>query len=270
MQSAKRLGATTLVAALAACATPSEQNFSDNGRDDGLFGRLEVDAFRTPEDQVIADPFEPVNRAIYAFNIRADRYVLEPTAEAYGRYTPRPVRNGVRSFIDNWKSPVWFANDVLQGDFGHASVTGRRFLLNTTFGVAGFYDFAAEHADLRKRDEDFGQTLGVWGVGTGPYVMLPFLGPSTLRDATGRVVDGVLLDPINYANGEDVLEYRIANTASDLVDIRLRTDAVFESAAGSADPYLQARATYVQLRRGKILNSGERTFEDLPEFDDID
>jgi phospholipid-binding lipoprotein MlaA len=218
-----------------------------------------------PEDGLVADPFEGFNRAMYSFNNGLDRAVLSPVAHGYETVAPLVVRNRVRDFIDNWKAPVWFANDVLQGDIGHAGVTASRFALNTTVGGLGVYDFAAKHADLPKRDEDFGQTLGTWGVGNGAYLMLPVLGPTTFRDLTGTVVD-VVFDPFTWAQFEGDTAYRVTTRTLDVVDIRVQTDPAIEAVRESLDPYAQARALYIQSRAERVRN-GQDSYEDLPDFD---
>lgn len=218
-----------------------------------------------PEDGLVADPFEPFNRAMYSFNDGLDRIILGPVSRGYATVAPQVVRNRVRDFIDNWKSPVWFANDVLQGDIDHAGVTASRFALNTTVGVLGIYDFAANHADLPKRDEDFGQTLGVWGVGNGAYLMLPILGPTTFRDLGGTIVD-TAIDPFTWAEFEGDDAYRITVRTLDIVDIRVQTDPAIRTIRQSVDPYAQARALYIQSRTERVRN-GEGSYEDLPDFE---
>lgn len=232
----------------------------------GLGQALRLDSFSRSEDSVVADPFETWNRGIYAFNATADRYVLEPAADAYRFALPRMARDSVRSFIDNLKSPVWFANDVMQGEWNRAGITARRFALNSTVGVAGLYDFADNVAGLPKHDEDFGQTLAVWGVDTGPYVMLPILGPSTVRDASGLVVD-VALDPFTWAEFEGETAFFIGRTVADTIDIRERVDQAVELTRRSADPYAQVRATYIQSRERRIANGGD-LYDTLPDFDE--
>ena len=222
-------------------------------------------SFKKPDDLVVADPFEPFNRAMYSFNTGVDKVLLGPAANVYETVVPQFGRSRVRDFIDNLKSPVWFANDVFQGDFDHAGVTAQRFALNTTVGVLGVYDYAAHHADLPKRDEDFGQTLGVHGVGNGPYLMLPLYGPTTLRDFGGTLVD-IALDPLTWAEFEGDTAFRATTRTLDIVDIRVQTQPAIEVVRESVDPYAQARALYVQNRNDRISN-GEGTYDDLPEFE---
>jgi len=222
-------------------------------------------SFETPEDGLVADPFEPINRVVYRFNDGLDRVLLGPTASLYHAAIPAVGRHRVRDFIDNWKSPIWFFNDVLQGDFEHAGVTASRFALNTTVGVLGIYDFAAHHADLPKRDEDFGQTLGVYGAGHGPYLMLPLLGPSSFRDLTGTLVD-IALDPFTWTEFEGDTAYRATTRIVDIVDIREQSDPAVRAVRDSVDPYTQARALYIQNRTRRVTN-GDGAYEELPDFD---
>lgn len=243
------------------------QSFSDRiGR--GIDQTFDLDGFDKPEDQVVADPFEPVNRVIFGFNDRVDRWFLEPVSDAYQFVVPRFGRDRIRDFIDNLKTPIWFANEVFQGDWEGAGVQAARFSLNTTIGLAGFYDVAANHAGLVKRDEDFGQTMGRWGVGNGPYLMLPFLGPTTTRDLGGTLMD-TALNPLTWAQFEGETAFTVSRQAGDIVDIRYRTDPAVELLRDSIDPYAQARATYIQVRRAKVIEGIEDVgqFDDLPDFE---
>ncbi len=137
------------------------------------------------------DPIEKVNRGIFWFNDHADMYVLEPTARVWHRALPDPVETSIANFFSNLRFPVVTVNDLLQGKPKPAAVDVARFMVNTTFGVAGFFDPASGWG-LVRHNEDFGQTLGVWGVGPGPYLVLPLFGPSNVRDTSGLVVDYVL------------------------------------------------------------------------------
>lgn len=225
-----------------------------------------LETFERPEDRLVADPFEPVNRIVYRFNDLVDRVALGPLSEAYRAVIPQAGRNRVRDFVDNLKTPVWFANEVLQGDWEGAGTQAARFTLNTTVGVAGLYDFAYHVADLPKHDEDFGQTLAVWGLGNGPYIMLPLLGPSTGRDLVGRIGD-YGMDPLTWAEfeGDDAL--LVTRNVLDVVDIRERTDEVVDLVREGVDPYVQARALYIQSRDRRIREDESR-YEDLPDFED--
>ncbi len=229
----------------------------------GVNGTLE--SFETPQDAVVADPFESWNRAVFKLNSGLDTVLLEPAANAYRFVLPKFGRNRVRDFVDNLKTPVWFANDLLQGEWGRAGNSAARFGLNTTFGLLGTYDFAAHQADLPKHDEDFGQTLAVWGVGNGPYLMLPLLGPSTLRDAAGLGVD-YAMDPLTWAEFEGDDTFRIGRRVADVVDIRDRARDAFDQIGRAADPYSQAKSVYIQTRNRRIAN-GRNEYDDLPDFD---
>ncbi|MEK6806886.1 MAG: MlaA family lipoprotein [Pseudomonadota bacterium] len=141
----------------------------------------------SPPDEP-SDPLEPVNRAFYSFNRGADRYILKPIAKGYDAITPTPVRRGVSNFFENLKLPTTIVNDVLQLKFHQAGKDTARLVLNSTFGIGGLIDIGPA-VDLPLHEEDFGQTLGYWGVGEGIYLMLPFIGPSNGRDVIGRVAD---------------------------------------------------------------------------------
>ena len=154
----------------------------------------------TPEDpspSAVYDPLEGWNRGVFAFNEGVDKAILEPTAKGYRAITNEPVRGGVSNFLTNLNQPVVFANTILQGKPIAAVDTAARFVLNSTVGIVGIFD-PATSVDIPEHREDFGQTLGVWGISNGPYLMLPFMGPSNLRDLTGRGVD-VAFNPLNYA-----------------------------------------------------------------------
>lgn len=194
------------------------------------------------------DPIEPLNRGIYAFNDGADRWVVRPTAKAYDKVMPRVVKIGVGNVFDNLATPATAVNQLLQGKpLRSLSDTGR-FLVNTVLGVGGLIDVAT-HAGFAKHDEDFGQTLGVWGVGSGSFLMLPLRGPSTVRDTLGFVVDGVL-NPIRYVKPNDS---RAAVMALYVIDLRTTLLGVDQLVSG--DEYLFLRDAYLQ-RRSFQVNDG--------------
>src|SRR3989344_2295910 len=143
------------------------------------------------------DPLEGLNRGIYKFNDTVDKAALKPIAGAYKAVLPTPVRSGVNNFFSNLSTFVSAINNLLQFKFGNAFSEAGRFVINSTFGIAGVMDVASWDK-IEKHTEDFGQTLGRWGVGNGAYLVLPILGPSTLRDTTGLVVDTLAFDPITY------------------------------------------------------------------------
>lgn len=212
------------------------------------------------------DPWEGFNRDLYAVHDSVDRAVLEPVARGYRAVTPRPVRQGVLNFLRNLRGPAIFANDVLQGEPERAGVTAARFSVNSTIGILGIFDPAARMG-LERHDEDFGQTLGVWGVGPGPYIFIPVMGPSNVRDLSGRIVDNVF-DPFTWARGEDAGIAR--GTRGALTGISTREqllDSIEDIRATSMDPYVSIRSSYGLLRESAIQN-GRSDVQDLPEFDE--
>lgn len=141
----------------------------------------------------VYDPWEPMNRNLYSFNAGFDEYVFLPVTRGYETVLPSPVRTGVHNFINNTTELRNLVNAILQGKMKKSAITTSRLLINTTFGVLGLWDHASNNPKLKRQDEDFGQTLGVWGFGNGPYFVMPFLGPSNLRDTVGFGGDFLLL-----------------------------------------------------------------------------
>jgi phospholipid-binding lipoprotein MlaA len=216
--------------------------------------------------EAVYDPWEGMNRDLYAVHDAVDRAVLEPVAEGYRAVIPSPARQGVRNFLRNLRSPVIFVNDVLQAEPNRAGTTAARFGINTTVGVLGLFDPATSFG-LERHDEDFGQTLAVWGVGEGPYIFVPVLGPTNLRDGVGRVVD-IAFDPLTWADFDEVETVRLSRTLVAGVDAREGVlEAVDDVRNTSIDPYVTFRTTYGTLREGQILN-GRVDTENLPNFDD--
>lgn len=197
----------------------------------------------------IYDPLEPLNRKIFWFNDKADQIVLKPIAKGYRKVVPEWGRQRVRSFLSNLNTPVNFFNAVMQGDVDQSFVSFWRFYMNTTFGVGGLFDVASL-TGLPEREEDFGQTMGHYGVGSGPYLMLPLMGPSTLRDGAGRFVDSAI-DPFNYVDQEFVFA-RLGISAIDTREGLL--ELVEEIREGSLDPYAAVRSMYLQNQDSKIRN----------------
>ncbi len=196
------------------------------------------------------DPLEPVNRVVFALNELLDVMLVGPVAEAYGEL-PAPLRTGVGNVLENLRAPVTFVNDLLQGESDRAGTTFARFFVNSTLGLFGLFDIAAELGHPRHQ-EDFGQTLAVWGVGDGPFLVLPLLGPSTLRDLAGLVVDRGVFDPWTaLASGE----LRAARVAGEAVDTRHRLDPLIRDVRrNSLDPYATLRSAYRQRRAAEIRN----------------
>lgn len=216
----------------------------------------------------LRDPFERVNRATFAFNNGVDKAVAKPLALAYRKALPKNVRDRVRNFLDHINSPVTFINDLLQGEVKRAQVTFVRFVVNSSLGVGGFYDYAGK-TGLPGHTEDFGQTLAVWGFGPGPYLVVPLLGPNTTRHLAGRVVDS-RLNPFSYLlEAGGVGWIGIVGTAIDFVDRRERLiEVVDEMKRTSLDFYAAARSGYWQGRVAAIRNGKVST--EVPGDDEDD
>jgi phospholipid-binding lipoprotein MlaA len=214
------------------------------------------------------DPWEGFNRNMFAVHEGVDQAVLEPVARGYRAITPSPVRSGVLNFLRNLRGPVIFANDVLQGEFSRAGTTAARFGLNTTIGIAGVFD-PATSMGLERHDEDFGQTLAVWGVDPGPYIFVPLLGPTSVRDGAGRIID-IAFDPLTWAEFDEADEVRIGRTLMAGVAAREQVlETVDDIRRDSLDPYVTIRSSYQLLRESAVQN-GETNVQDLPEFEGID
>ena len=245
-----------------------------------------------PNGMADRDPHEEFNRDMWAVNQGLDDVAIRPVTNVYRAVTPRPVRSGVSNVFRNLTEPWSFINNLLQGRPGRALRNLGRFIVNSTIGIGGLFDHASA-LGIDPAPEDFGQTLAVWGVGDGGYVLNPIFGPSTQRDTFGTIVD-IVANPVSLffdrglnMSGEAQLAIRaggIISTRSDLMDTGV--DAFLDS---SADPYAAARSAYFQQREAQILNydiSGitgddgdlvssedaafEAALEDLEEMDDFD
>jgi phospholipid-binding lipoprotein MlaA len=198
----------------------------------------------------IYDPLEPMNRGIYRFNTVLDTILLKPVARIYRTALPVWGRDRVTSFLKNLGEPITWLNSVLQGDSTNAFHAFWRFTINSTFGIAGIFDIA-QQAGLTETKEDFGQTLGRYGVGSGPYLILPIIGPSSGRDAVGRVAD-IFSDPFNYILSDDALYVRygvdLINSRSEALPF---TDKIEKT---SLDPYATIRSLYLQSRYDDVHN----------------
>jgi phospholipid-binding lipoprotein MlaA len=207
----------------------------------------------------ISDPLESMNREIFWFNDKLDVHVLEPVAQAYHDNLPQEVRSSVFNFFDNLKYPVLLLSDVIQLKFEQAGNHTARFAINTTAGVAGIFDFASDWG-FEKHEEDFGSALGYHGISDGPYIVLPFFGPSSARDVLGLVVDNLLYPTWHIS--ELNIRTRTANSLSfglataNVVNKRERLlDAVKSAKSASLDYYLFTRSAYKQSRDG-VINDG--------------
>jgi phospholipid-binding lipoprotein MlaA len=201
------------------------------------------------------DPLEPMNRAIYSFNEGLDDFAIKPIATGYRNVVPTPVQGGVRNFFSNLDDITVLINDILQFKLGQGVEDFLRLAFNTTFGVFGFADVASEMG-LKKHNEDFGQTLGRWGVSSGAYLVLPFFGPSSLRDGFGFVVDSMYTDPVYSMEPVEPRNWTIVSRAiarrADLLDA---TSAV---EAAALDEYEFTRDFYLDRREGMINNGTPR------------
>lgn len=196
------------------------------------------------------DPLEGYNRAVHAFNVFADDTLMKPVSRGYKAVAPEPLRNMVRNFFANIEDIPIGLNNFLQGKFLDGWTDWFRVIVNTTFGVLGINDVASEMR-LEKHNEDFGQTFGRWGIGDGPYFVLPLLGPRTIRDTAGWVVD-FTADPVSYtrpiAARNTALTVRFISWRTDLLD----TTTLLEEAA--LDRYLFTRDAYLQRRRSLVYD----------------
>jgi len=201
------------------------------------------------------DPLETINRGIFAFNEFVYQYLMTPAARGYNAVVPETVRDSMSNTISNLKAPVILANDVLQGEVKRAGITIARFLLNSTLGFLGTQDVASE-LGLSKHSEDFGQTLGAWGVGEGFYLVLPLLGPSNPRDAIGKLfVDGYF-DPFGYylANTDNEEWGFVRSGTSGFVEYAGIVDDLDNLRQTSVDFYGALRSLYRQRREAEIRN----------------
>ena len=212
----------------------------------------ELPLFEAPEIVEVYDPLETINRGIFWFNDKMYFYVMKPVARAL-RYTPEPLRVSIKNFFSNLATPVRLVNAGLQGKFRAAGNELTRFATNTTLGIGGLFDPAKEHFGIRMQDEDTGQTFGRYGVGPGPYLVLPFIGPSNVRDGIGLVGD-VYLDLGYYIWGKDRdnYDYLGARSVNVLNNLSLDKDTYEGIKRDSLDPYLYMRDAYAQYRRNQI------------------
>ena len=219
---------------------------------------------KTPEAE---DPWENLNRGTFAFNQKFDKYLLAPLAKGYRLIFPTEIRTGVRNFLSNLSEPWSSINSALQGDFKNTGSTLARFVINTTLGILGIFDVAKE-IGFEKQKEDFGQTLAIHGVGPGPYLVLPFLGPSTVRDALGKVTS-LYADPVTLAlerNNKD--EWIWIGMALKGIDFREQNlEKIDNLNATSVDFYATLRSLYLERRSSMIRNQNTDETDPFQDFD---
>ncbi len=257
---------TTPVSMLA--TTPTDAILTNS-----VFG-LAITQGAGPSHRTIApDPWEGFNRFTFGLNDKSDKLVFKPLARGYRAITTKKMRKAMRNFLTNIATPTTLVNDILQGKLKRAAQTGGRFVINSAIGFGGVAD-PAKHLGIPGHTEDFGQTLAVWGIPSGPYVVLPFFGPSTIRDSLGLAVDRLAFSPLNYIQTGAAQKARLSRTGATLVSLReplLETLDDIEN--NSLDYYSSFRSFYLQARRREILD-GKNALEDLPDigdgFDDFD
>ena len=233
--------------------------FNVNADTDG-----EITISQNEDNKEVKDCFEPVNRGIFAFNRAIDGLVFKPAAQIY-KAVPSPIRNGTSNTLNNLSNLVTIPNNVLQGDFKNAAHNGMRFVINSTVGILGFVDVASWIGLDKKDKEDYGQTLGTWGVGPGCYLVLPILGPSTARDSIGSLVNISGGDPwynvtvrndTHYFSDMDYYTSKITTG----IDFRAKNlTSIDNLEKNSIDLYAAVRSLYLQDRKRKVNNSKKIT-----------
>lgn len=231
------------------------------------FAVLGLSACANTQDGEISDPIEGVNRGIFKFNDAVDTAVMRPVAVGYRKAVPQPARTGIRNFLRNLKSPQIVANNLLQGDLTGAANGTTRFAANTLFGLGGMVDVAAKEG-VPYVEEDFGQTLGVWGVGNSPYLVLPILGSSSVRDTAGLIVDSYA-DPLRlWLTNTDNEGWYYAKVGVAAVDKREELiDVLDDLKKNSIDYYAATRSAYAQRRDAQVKDQDSGTgdaFVDIP------
>lgn len=222
-------------------------------------------------DIMIDDRFEQTNRMVFSFNNAVDDAVIHPVAKGYRAVVPDPARKGVRNVLRTLRAPVNFGNQVLQGDMEGAGNVVTRTAVNVLLGIGGIFDLAG-YEGIEYEPEDFGQTLAVWGVDHGPYLVLPLIGPSSTRDYAGYLVDG-FADPVRwylFNIDEDGIYY--TKVGLDYLDLRESlVDVLEELEASSVDYYAATRSVYYQRRQAMVEDSargGAGNVPDFPEYSD--
>jgi len=232
------LAAALILAGLCACAAVPE------------------DPEERAEFEAQNDPMEPMNREIFEANMYLDEHVMVPVTKAYREATPEEVQNGVHNALANLGQPYVAGNDLLQGRFHDAADSLGRFLINSTFGLFGLVDAVADSGGPKSHDNDVATTLGVWGMGEGPYLMLPFIGPASTRDAIGRVADN-WSSPAGAVFATQGLGWvNDVRFGTDIVDSRTRLlDPLDELKRNSIDLYAAVRSTYRQRRNALVSDA---------------
>ena len=262
------MGKQFIIAAFAvAFSSAASAQISDAGDPEAFARELQAPGPELDSD-ANADPWEGFNRKMFAFNNAVDDAFFVPAAKVYRAVTHKKQRKGIRNFLANARTPVILVNDLLQGEFDRAGETASRFVINTTIGFGGMGD-PAERLGIPQHSEDFGQTLAVWGAPSGPYVVLPFFGPSSVRDGLGAGVD-TTLDPAFWVRTDAAQYFRYSRAGMTLLSVREPLiEPLADIRADSLDYYASFRSFYLQARRREIAN-GRTNFEDLPDIGDFE
>jgi phospholipid-binding lipoprotein MlaA len=226
---------------------------------------FEKDALPTESsaDMGLEDPFECINRGLFAINDFLDGLIFRPAACAYVDLLAVPVQDAISNFFDNLASPVTLANDILQAEGRKAGETFTRLIINTTIGIGGLFDVAAEWCDIQPHKSDFGMTLRSYDISAGPYLFIPLVGPSTFVDAIGRVVD-YFIDPFNlYMIKHDHDWITFARAGAQGVITRAKVLPITDSIEKTADPYAQYRIYYLQ-NRDSMVKGEKKTKTESP------
>lgn len=213
----------------------------------------------------VHDPFIAFNRASYGFNMGLDRWVTGPIAHAYMAVAPDPVRDRVSAVVSNLGEPRTLLNDIAQGHPKRAGVTASRFVINSMAGMLGMFDVAAD-LDLPHHRGDFGQTLGRYGVKPGVFLYIPVLGPLTVREGAGRVVD-IVTDPVTLVGGSFRTTFGASRLGAAFLDTRARLDPQVRALESATDPYATVRSAYLQ-RRAALVREATGEVQVLPDFDE--
>jgi len=218
----------------------------------------------TADTSGVNDPYEGTNRKIFNFNHKLDTAVMKPVAKAYVWITPDPLQDGIHNFLGNLDEPITFANNLLQADIKRGADTVARFTVNSTIGIGGLINVASK-IGIPADKEDFGLTLAHWGVGEGPYLVLPFVGPDPPRDAGGQVVD-IFFDPLTYIDLREKFWWSAGRGALSVIDLRARNlDTLDSIERQSVDFYASVRSLYRQNRNNDIRH-GEPDINNLPDL----
>ena len=241
----------------------------------GSDGELEI----SKKNNSVKDCFEPLNRATFVLNQGLDKAILKPVAKGY-RALPAPIKRGTGNVLDNLSTLITIPNNVLQGDLKLAGINTGRLVVNTTLGVLGIFDIASEVGFPKYVKEDYGQTLGTWGVGPGCYLVLPVLGPSTIRDTAGMFVNVMGGDPyynISTNGNNEYLDAELFAATRILTGVEFRSDnieSIENLEKNSVDFYASVKSIYIQDRENKIKNTQrgniEVIFKDEEDWEEID